>query len=101
MLRAARMRMPVGEQQPPAMLGTRGRELVNAQPGSDVKGEVIEAGAAALMPGGRHRGRLLHDEVGGPAPPAAPVRPVLELLVAELAEQPPPAGDRPAEVRHP
>src|ERR1019366_1331995 len=46
-------------------------------------------------------GRLLDDEVGAAEPPAPAMLPVLELLVAELAEQPPPLLAGPGQVRYP
>jgi hypothetical protein len=66
-----------------------------------MKGEVVEARAAAVMTLGRQRRGLLHHDVLVPGAPATAGRPVLVSLVAEGSEEPPPAADGLGDVRDP
>jgi len=85
--------MAIGEQQRPAMLSPFGHQSVHVSLMASVEGEVVESGSAAIMNLGRQRRGLLHDDVVISGAPTAPARPVLVDLVAEGAEQPPPAVD--------
>src|ERR1700758_2907352 len=88
--RAAGVGMLVGEEHAPAVLFGLLNEGVEAGAATRVEREVVQAGAGPVVAGGGHGGRLLDDEVGAAEPPAAAIWPVLELLVAEPGEQPPP-----------
>jgi hypothetical protein len=83
------------------VLGCLRGELVDLLAGAGVEGEVVEAGAEAVVAGGGHGGRLLDDEVGAVEVPAAAGLPVLELLVTEAGEEPAPLGDGAGQVGDP
>jgi hypothetical protein len=95
------MRVAVRKHEGPAVLGGFGGELADLLAGAGVEGEVVQAGTAAVVVGGRHGGRLLDDEVGAVEVPAAAGLPVLELLVAEAGEEPAPLGDGAGQVGDP
>src|SRR5882757_5935222 len=91
--------MLVGEQQGPAV-GRRGVDQgIDLVAG--VEGEVVQAGALAVVHVGAEGGGLLEDDVGVAEPPAAAGGPVLVHHIAELAEQPAPAAGGPRQVGHP
>jgi hypothetical protein len=100
-LGAAGVGVTVTEHEGPAVFRGLGGELVDLAAGAGVEGEVVQAGAEAVVIGGGHGRRLLDDEVGAVEVPAAAALPVLELLVAEAGEKPAPLGDGAGQVRDP
>jgi hypothetical protein len=84
---AAGVRVAVGEHQFPAVLGRRGDQAVEVGAVGEVEREVVQAGPEPVVLRAGARGRGLDDQVGRAQAPAAPVRPVLERGVAQLAEQ--------------
>src|SRR5690348_11915362 len=93
--------MPVREQQRPAVGRAVRGELVDALARAGVEREVVQAGPEPVVVFGGHGRRLLDDQVRVAETPAAAVRPVLEGLVTEPAEQPAPLLNGAAQVGHP
>ena len=84
MLRSTGVRMAIGEEQGPTMPGTVAQHAVHVLHLSSVEGQVVEAGAAAVMTLGGERRGLLHHDVVVASSPAAADRPVLIRLVLYL-----------------
>ena len=100
-VRTAGVGMGLGEQQRPAAGRGLRRESIDAGAVTGVKREMVQPRPEPVVAGRGEGGRLLDDEVGAAEPPAPAMLPVLELLVAELAEQPPPLLEGPGQVRYP
>lgn len=91
-LGAARVRVPVGKHQPPAIALSGRSKTIYLVAVTCVEGKVIESCPAPLMTAASNVRRLLDDDVSRARPPAPARRPVLEQLIAEFPEQPAPAG---------
>src|SRR5699024_5698949 len=98
---AAGVRVLLGEELVPAVGRRALDELIEPFGSPGVEGEVVQAGAGALVLGGGHVRRLLDDEVSHAQTPAAPTGPFLELLITKLAQQPAPLGGCAANVGNP
>ena len=101
MIGAAGVGMAVGEQQRPAVRRRVGGDGVDGLAAARVEGEMVQAGAQPVVFGAGERRGLLDDDVRARQAPASAVLPVLELLVAESAEQPAPFRHGAREVGHP
>src|SRR4029077_2715233 len=94
-------RVAVRVEQPPAVIRRVQRELVQFLTGCDMEGEMIHPRPAAVVPARYPVRRLLDDDVGDTRPPALALGPLLIDVVAQLPEQPPPAGLGPGQVGYP
>ena len=94
-------RVAVRVEQPPAVIRRVQRELVQFLTGCDMEGEMIHPRPAAVVPARYPVRRLLDDDVGDTRPPALALGPLLIDVVAQLPEQPPPAGLGPGQIGYP
>src|SRR5262245_5317669 len=93
--------MPVCEKQAPAVAWASGGKGIHSGAVASVEREMVEPRIMAVVAVADQCGRPFHDNVRLHPSPTATRRPILELLVAKLGEQPPPLCNRPRQVGYP
>ena len=89
------------EQDDERVEGRNLRQGIDLLPGPRGEGQVIEPRCSAVMRPAAQGPGFLDDDVRRPPPPAAPVRPVLVLPIAQPGQEPAPFLPGTAKVWHP